>query len=87
MPFRADRDSCTMLFFTGGAMLTRAMIAAMLAVFVCNAPAHALTAKQKMETCKFGADDQKLKGGPRTAFIKKCMANERAPAKPAGQKK
>jgi hypothetical protein len=40
-----------------------------------------------METCKFGADDQKLKGAPRTAFIKKCMANERAAKKPAAAKK
>ena len=27
-----------------------------------------------METCKFGADDQKLEGAKRNAFIKKCMA-------------
>jgi psiF repeat len=36
-------------------------------------PAAAVTAKQKMETCKFGADDQKLTGAKRNAFIKKCM--------------
>jgi hypothetical protein len=41
------------------------------------APALAITAKEKMETCKFGADDQKLKGGKRTTFIKKCMAEEK----------
>lgn len=46
-----------------------------------TAPASALTAKQKMETCKFGADDQKLKGAKRKTFISKCMANEKpAPA-------
>ena len=38
-------------------------------------PAAALTAKQKMETCKFGADNDKLTGKPRDAFIKKCMAH------------
>lgn len=50
------------------------------------APATALTAKQKMETCKFGADDQKLKGPKRKAFINKCMADEKpaAAAKPKG---
>ena len=36
-------------------------------------PASALTAKQKMETCKFGADNEKLTGKKRTAFIHKCM--------------
>jgi hypothetical protein len=36
-------------------------------------PASAVTYKQKMETCKFGADDQKLAGAKRNAFIKKCM--------------
>jgi hypothetical protein len=72
--------------FTEASMLIRAIITAALAVLVYGAPAHALTAKQKMETCKFGADDQKLKGAPRNAFIKKCMANERT-AKPAAAKK
>jgi psiF repeat len=38
-------------------------------------PALALTAKEKMETCKFGADDQKLDGAKRNAFIKKCMGH------------
>ena len=36
-------------------------------------PASALTAKQKMETCKFGADNEKLTGKKRTVFIHKCM--------------
>ena len=39
-------------------------------------PASALTAKQKMETCKFGATAEKLTGAKRTAFIKKCMAKD-----------
>lgn len=46
------------------------------------APALAITAKEKMETCKFGADDQKLKGPKRTAFIKRCMAEEKEDAAP-----
>ena len=68
-------------------MLQRVILAAILTAFVSSTPALALTAKQKMETCKFGADDQKLKGGPRNAFIKKCMANEKAAPAAAGQKK
>jgi hypothetical protein len=32
-----------------------------------------------METCKFGADDQKLKGAARDKFMKKCMANKNDP--------
>ncbi len=37
-------------------------------------PASALTTKQKMDTCKFGAQSQKLTGAKRNAFIKRCMA-------------
>jgi len=37
-------------------------------------PASAVTAKQKMETCKFGADNEQLTGAKRNEFIKKCMA-------------
>jgi len=43
-------------------------------------PVHALTAQEKMTTCKFGADSQKLAGTARKTFITKCMANESAPA-------
>ena len=44
-----------------------------LPLLLVASPASAVTYKQKMETCKFGADDQKLAGAKRTAFIKKCM--------------
>ena len=37
-------------------------------------PASAVTSTQKMETCKFGADNQQLTGAKRNAFIHKCMA-------------
>jgi hypothetical protein len=56
-------------------------------------PASAVTSKQKMETCKFGATNQKLTGAKRTAFIHKCMAKGdyeppgRTVAKPAAKKK
>jgi hypothetical protein len=32
-----------------------------------------------MATCKFGADDQKLLGKARAAFVKKCMSNKDDP--------
>lgn len=38
-------------------------------------PASAATADQKKETCTFGADDAKLEGAKRTAYMNKCMSN------------
>lgn len=43
------------------------------------APAFAATSNEKMETCKFGADDQKLAGAARKNFMAKCMSNKDAP--------
>jgi hypothetical protein len=43
--------------------------------------ASALTPEQKMETCKFGADHQKLAGAKRKKFLAQCMSD--AEAKPA----
>ncbi|HZT27132.1 MAG TPA: hypothetical protein VFA57_15645 [Pseudolabrys sp.] len=37
-------------------------------------PASAVTSKDKMETCKVGAQAQNLEGAKAQAFIKKCMA-------------
>jgi hypothetical protein len=48
-----------------------------------SAPALAVTAKQKMETCKFGADNQTLTGKARADFIKKCMSGKDDPRGPA----
>ena len=45
------------------------------------APATALTPAEKMETCKFGADHQKLAGAARKKFLSRCMAEDRS-AKP-----
>jgi hypothetical protein len=39
-----------------------------------------------MATCTFGADEQKLEGAQRDAFLKKCMANKNDPRGPAGAK-
>ena len=55
-----------------------AVVAAIL-LFEAPAPVSALTAKQKMETCKFGADDQKLTGAARKKFLSNCMANRDSP--------
>lgn len=54
----------------------RLALAALAPLLMLAAPAAAATKAQKMETCKFGADDQKLTGAKRDAFIKRCMANE-----------
>jgi hypothetical protein len=58
--------------------LTAALIA-----MLPSAPSLAVTAKEKMATCKFGADDQKLEGAPRAKFLKNCMANRNDPRGPA----
>ncbi len=50
-------------------------------------PGLAITAQEKMATCKFGADDQKLAGAKRKSFLSKCMADTDAPAKAASPQK
>jgi psiF repeat len=67
-----------------------ALLAAVMIAMLPSAPSYAVSAKDKMATCKFGADDQKLQGAARNAFMKKCMANRDDPrgsatgAPPAG---
>jgi psiF repeat len=66
-------------------MLMRSVVAsAFVAILVSVMPAAALTEAEKMETCKFGADHQKLAGEARKKFLAKCMAE--APAPPAAAK-
>jgi hypothetical protein len=48
---------------------------ALVAVAMLAAPASALTPAEKMETCKFGADNQKLTGAKRKRFLARCMAD------------
>jgi hypothetical protein len=74
-------------------MLRTIAIIGLLPLLLLASPASALTKAQKMETCKFGADDQKLEGVKRNAFIANCMSNrndKRGPAvaakKPAMQR-
>jgi hypothetical protein len=59
-------------------MLRSVSLSAFFVIMIAGAPGGAITPQQKMETCKFGADDQKLTGAERKAFITKCMANEKA---------
>lgn len=60
-------------------MIRYAAIAAVLGVMLPGVPSFAVTAKDKIATCKFGADDQKLQGAARSAFMKKCMSNKDEP--------
>ncbi len=64
-------------------MLRTAVVAAMLAVMLPAAPSFAISQKDKLATCKFGADDQHLQGAQRSAFMKKCMSNKNDPRGPA----
>ena len=57
------------------------LLPALLVAALLGSPALAITAKEKRETCRFGATDQKLTGAKQKAFIAKCMANEPAPGK------
>lgn len=65
-------------------MLRHAVIAATLIVLLPAAPSLALTPKEKMETCKIGAEHQKLAGKERKKFMAKCMSNKDEPRGPAG---
>ena len=60
-------------------MLRFAMAAGLAVTLVGGTPASAATPKQKMETCKFGADDRKLQGAARKKFMANCMANRDSP--------
>jgi len=59
--------------------MQRLMAAAGLAAYLLATPAVAATNEQKMEICKFGADDQKLEGAKRKAYMAKCMSNKDSP--------
>jgi hypothetical protein len=60
-----------------------AFLAASLIVLLAVGPCFAADAKQKLATCKFGADQQRLQGEPRDAFLKKCMEDRDDPRGPA----
>jgi len=68
-------------------MQKHALVASVFMVFsliaLQCAPALAVTPKQKMETCKFGADHPMLTGKARADFIKKCMSGKNDPRGPS----
>ena len=67
-------------------MLIRPVVASgFFVILILATPAVALTAAEKMETCKFGADHQKLAGAARKKFLAKCMAEAPVPAAPKTQ--
>jgi len=70
----------------GATMRVRLLITVGLFVlFAAPTPARALTDAEKMETCKIGADHQKLAGAARKRFITKCMKNVAPAAAPKVQ--
>jgi hypothetical protein len=64
-------------------MRARLVLIGALPLLLIAAPAVALTAKEKQETCKIGADSQQLTGAKRKAFMAKCMSNKNDPRGPA----
>lgn len=64
-------------------MLRTGLLAAVMLALMPSAPSFAVSQKDKMATCKFGADDKKLAGAERSAFMKKCMSNQNDPRGPS----
>jgi hypothetical protein len=65
-------------------MIGRVVAVVFVALAFGQSPAAALTSKEKMATCQFGADHQKLAGAARKKFMANCMANRDSPrGKPA----
>lgn len=60
--------------------MLRAIGIGLAASLLLATPSHAITPKEKMVTCKFGADDQKLAGKARSTFMSRCMAKSDGPA-------
>jgi predicted alpha/beta hydrolase family esterase len=60
-----------------------AAFAGLAAASLIAMPASAATTKQKQDTCKFGADHQKLTGAKRKAFMTKCLSSKNDPTGPA----
>ena len=54
-------------------------VTGMAAAVLFIGPTFAAPSKQKIETCKFGADDQKLTGAARKAFMSKCLSDTDSP--------
>ena len=66
-------------------MLRYGALLSLCPLLLLASPASALTKEQKFETCNFGADDQKLDGAKRKAFLAKCMSNKNDKRGPAAK--
>jgi hypothetical protein len=64
-------------------MLRLVLTAGLAAAFVIGPQAlpqaFAATSQEKIETCTFGADEAKLTGAKRTAYMAKCTSNKDSP--------
>jgi hypothetical protein len=69
-------------------MTARLTIAAALAAALLHvSPTWAATPQEKLDTCNFGADEKKLTGAARKAFIARCTSDQDSPrGKPVGPK-
>jgi hypothetical protein len=63
-----------------------AFLAAALIAVLPGEPCLAIDAKQKMATCTFGADQQRLQGEARETFLKRCLEDRDDPRGPAPDK-
>ena len=64
---------------------TTALIA-LLPLLLLASPASALTKEEKAETCKIGAEHQKIPAAKMKAFMARCMSDKDDP-RPAAKKK
>jgi hypothetical protein len=71
-------DAAQRRFPKGGReqMLRYALALGLASTTLTAMPALAVTKQQKLETCTFGADNQKLTGQQRKSFMARCMADD-----------
>lgn len=69
-----------MKFRAFAAGVTLAIVVAALAAPAVGQQSSGASENDKMETCKFGAAEQKLTGAKERDFIRKCMAKDDPPA-------
>jgi len=69
-------------------MMARLTVAAALtAALLHMTPTLAATPQEKLDTCNFGADEKKLTGAARKAYIARCTADQDSPrGKPTAPK-
>lgn len=66
-------------------MRPTAALFALLPLLMLGSQASALTAEEKAETCKFGAEHQKVPAAKMKAFMARCMSDKNDP-RPAAKK-